>query len=456
MKKCNKCGIDYPDNTMFCPECGGQVVAAPQVQTHKLHCKNCNGTMDIEEGGLVLICPFCGSKELIAESDAVVVEKIKQKNHREIELGKQQLERERMEQEYEKAEEEKKANAIRKFKKSFMGVLLIVVGVISALFCLVSFNDRRILSGIVAIIIGALCVVSYLMGVQVIKEKFKGMRIIAAILAFVLIIPYFRLYEGGGTSYETKPENFEWNILDMSGYVPEPPSTYGTIGLDYNNHLSIDIFKISYAEYKAYRNECVDWGYDKDTSGGGNTYYAYNAEGYKLSLFYYEDDEKLGIVLRAPEEKIESTNIEETIVADIIETTSGDEMVVETVTQAPLETSVEVPMETTREFTSKYEKAFIRDMSNYDLYYMFNVDEKEVISFSTSDTYIQRGIYTGEFSSGVDINWINDGWHETFTCLNGSKKATLIDGHGYDWEYKVCTVEDAQKALDLINQGHKK
>lgn len=228
MKKCSKCGKEYPDNIKFCSECGGQVVSVQQVQTYKLHCKSCNGTLTIDDDSPVLSCPFCGSKELIAESDAVTVERIKQKTHRDIEMGKQQLERERMQHDDKVAEEQKKANEIRKFRKSFMGVMLIIVTVLSVLFCAVSFNDGRILSGILAIIMGVLCVSSYLMGIQVIKEKFKGMRIITAIIAFVLIIPYFSLYNGAAPSYEDKPEDDEPTNSETTNSPTEKPTELTT------------------------------------------------------------------------------------------------------------------------------------------------------------------------------------------------------------------------------------
>lgn len=97
---------------------------------------------------------------------------------------------------------------------------------------------------------------------------------------------------------------------------------------------------------------------------------------------------------------------------------------------------------------SEYEKAFVRAMSNYSLYYMFDTDNKTVIYFGTNDTYIEKGTYTGEFSSGVTINWSHGEWTEKFTNKDGNNDATLVDGNGFDWEYKVCSVADAQKVLD--------
>lgn len=97
---------------------------------------------------------------------------------------------------------------------------------------------------------------------------------------------------------------------------------------------------------------------------------------------------------------------------------------------------------------SEYEKAFIRKMSQYSLYYMFDTDNKTVVYFGTNDTYIEKGTYSGDFASGVTINWSHGEWTEKFINKNGSSNATLIDGYGTEWEYKVCDVTEAQKILD--------
>lgn len=99
---------------------------------------------------------------------------------------------------------------------------------------------------------------------------------------------------------------------------------------------------------------------------------------------------------------------------------------------------------------SEYELAFIRDMSNYDLYYMFDTDTKKVVFFGTNDTYIEKGTYTGKFSSGVKINWSHGEWTEKFVNKSNSSSATLTDGNGLEWEYEKCDVSKAQKVLDSL------
>ena len=46
--------------------------------TIHLQCKSCGGNLDIDRNQSLIFCPFCGSRELLIDSDAVAVEKIQQ------------------------------------------------------------------------------------------------------------------------------------------------------------------------------------------------------------------------------------------------------------------------------------------------------------------------------------------------------------------------------------------
>lgn len=97
---------------------------------------------------------------------------------------------------------------------------------------------------------------------------------------------------------------------------------------------------------------------------------------------------------------------------------------------------------------SEYELAFVRKLSNYSLYYMFDTDNKTVVQFGTDDTYLYKGTYTGSFSSGVTMTWDHGEWTDKFKYSEGASKATYIDGYGTSWDYTVCDIEDAQEILD--------
>lgn len=104
----------------------------------------------------------------------------------------------------------------------------------------------------------------------------------------------------------------------------------------------------------------------------------------------------------------------------------------------------------TTAFVSEYEKAYVRELGEYNLYYMFDTDNKKVVTFSYEQGYADKGTYTGDLSTGVRIVWDHGEWTETFKNPNGSSTAVVTDGNGFDWEYKVCDVETAQNVLDLI------
>ena len=99
---------------------------------------------------------------------------------------------------------------------------------------------------------------------------------------------------------------------------------------------------------------------------------------------------------------------------------------------------------------SEYEKAFVRKLSNYSLYYMFDTDTKKVVTFSTQDTYVDKGTYSGDFNTGVTITWEHGEWKEKFTNRDGSDVAVMIDGNGFDWLYDVCEIQTAQDRLNEL------
>lgn len=45
------------------------------METIKLKCQNCNGTLDVDPNREVISCPYCGEKTLVPESDEVKIAK---------------------------------------------------------------------------------------------------------------------------------------------------------------------------------------------------------------------------------------------------------------------------------------------------------------------------------------------------------------------------------------------
>ena len=60
--------------------------------TISMRCKDCGGILDVDETQNIMFCPYCGSKELILESDEVKKERIKYETMRDMALGVKAIE----------------------------------------------------------------------------------------------------------------------------------------------------------------------------------------------------------------------------------------------------------------------------------------------------------------------------------------------------------------------------
>ncbi len=124
---CCKCGTQLANNVKFCYKCGAptanyvpptynasvfntQPEPKPEPKKAKstrqkkkasqpeqkefttiaLRCQDCGGIMEVDEDGEIFKCPYCGSKRIVAVSDAVRIEKIRSKNQ--LETKKAELE----------------------------------------------------------------------------------------------------------------------------------------------------------------------------------------------------------------------------------------------------------------------------------------------------------------------------------------------------------------------------
>lgn len=162
------------------------------------------------------------------------------------------------------------------------------------------------------------------------------------------------------------------------------------------------------------------------------------------------DLEKLGFLnIKVEESETTDTNNQEGMVASVL----ADQEKFESGTQ--LKDNAEILISLWK-IPSKYETAFVRTLSGYSIYYMFDTDTKEVVTFSTSDTYVDKGTYSGDFAAGAVITWEHGEWQEKLVNKSGSSNAVITDGNGYDWEYKVCDTDTAQDALDKIEATKQK
>lgn len=142
-------------------------------------CPNCKGQLQYLEKKRVYECPYCGYSEPVIESDQVQIEKMRMEH----EFNKEQL------QIQESIRKENKEE-FKQFKKSKFSKVIIIFDIICALFMMSSFSDGHILKGLVALLQVAAFTSAWMSGAGIIKEKFSGMHTALAIAGFILIIPF--------------------------------------------------------------------------------------------------------------------------------------------------------------------------------------------------------------------------------------------------------------------------
>ena len=298
---CKKCGMKLDDDALFCEGCGAKTPktvhereikvacignSSASAATIQIKCKACNGMMEMDADSNVLECPYCGSKEVIVDSEVVAAQKIKSQTEKEIEFKKMEEEEKRI-----KSEEEKEMRD--HFKKGKFSKFLIICAIISFLMCYMQFSDRATLSGIIALIQGSLYTVAWLMGMQIVKSKKKYMYILLVVIGFVLIIPFM------GATQMKEAKKYTWGNGGYYDVIPKPETDYGTL-YDNDETFTLHAEKVSSDDYYSYVDECKDRGFTIEANEKGDEYIAFNKDGYKLKLNYAMTNEKMDIRLEKP------------------------------------------------------------------------------------------------------------------------------------------------------------
>lgn len=113
------------------------------------------------------------------------------------------------------------------------------------------------------------------------KKKGKAGKIIAVIFILVIaLICLGRCASCGGNEAAAEP----WPTGPLAQMIPSMDKQCDTV-FENEKNLSIDISKdISKEEYDSYLAQCKELGFTEEAEEAGNSYEAFNAEGYKLSI----------------------------------------------------------------------------------------------------------------------------------------------------------------------------
>ncbi len=175
---------------------------------------------------------------------------------------------------------------VNEFKKGKFRKVLVVSTVISLLLCVIAFNNGKILSGIIAVIMSSAFVTSLLMGYGVIEEKKRHLHIVPAILAFILVIPYFSL--NSIDSIDPSKENItRWDDILLNEYAPKPIMDSAKTMTNSKEKFYIYDIECARSEYYDYVESCKAFGYNYEiTEENEYSFEAYNQDGYFINISY--------------------------------------------------------------------------------------------------------------------------------------------------------------------------
>ena len=111
----------------------------------------------------------------------------------------------------------------------------------------------------------------------------------------------------GVLSTRPKTEKIKWSEMVLGDLLPEPPANRGNIHTNTADTLWVDIDKVSEKQHTDYIDACKEKGFTVDPEVNSVYYDAFNSDGYKLSLSYYDSSKQMGIKLDKP---MEMSNIE--------------------------------------------------------------------------------------------------------------------------------------------------
>ena len=200
-----------------------------------------------------------------------------------------------------------KPTSVSSKKKVHINVINIIIIVACVAFTalgLAAFYKGRIFSGLLAGVQVAILIVAFFK-----KKTGHNMGVVLAIiLSFVLIVPYLSLFKVDVADFG----KYAWDEVMLADMLPMPESPYGKIISNSADSLSLDVKKTNLEQFEKYMDACKDSGFTIDSETKEGIFYAYNDEGYKLSLGYY--DNKMHINLNA----VEKYAWDEVVLADML------------------------------------------------------------------------------------------------------------------------------------------
>ena len=121
---------------------------------------------------------------------------------------------------------------------------------------------------------------------------------IIVILAIVIISIISSIGKDKGNTKELA--NIDWTTLELHDFLPAPKEPYGEISVNNSMYMTIVLHDVDNKYIEDYKKLCIDDGYVIESDDNERVYEAFNQEGFKLRLLYFEE-KQLTIELSSPE-----------------------------------------------------------------------------------------------------------------------------------------------------------
>ena len=134
----------------------------------------------------------------------------------------------------------------------------------------------------------------------------RGKAIIIAIIAIAVlaggILIFNSLRYSGRIDTTNYNATYEWPASGLATDVPKPAIETGEIQNNNGTYLDFYIYKAKLDDYNTYVTACKEYGFTVIEEESGDYYEAYNEAGDRyLEINYYEDYNKIYVVVKAPE-----------------------------------------------------------------------------------------------------------------------------------------------------------
>lgn len=269
---CNRCKKKNPDGAEFCEHCGQQL-SSSAIRVHNLKCPNCNAVMDVDLDRKLSTCSYCGTKQILKESDAVEIERIRNQTHKEIELAKLKQ---------------------KKPRSKTSQILIIIWATLLLLASLGMLMDNELWLSGTTFAQSLLFFFAWLVGKKEPTKRRRRLYITYIILGFLLFIPF------GYFSDMDKLTKLNWPDTELTRMLPGPVTKFGYVGRSSVKMLDATMDKVTEEAYEKYVEDCKARGFTIEDEVKQRHYDAFNKEGYFLSIYYYQSGERMYVSLSPP------------------------------------------------------------------------------------------------------------------------------------------------------------